>query len=128
MGARLQYGGGAAWSEEGVGGPAMCMADGGGRWSAQCPLSCHATRQGRGCGLLWADRHWLGSENNIFFQKLFNIFELIQSKGDVAMIQNFQIKYCFKYFEIRNNFPYWNFSKFRLEFELKTREGSRCLI
>jgi hypothetical protein len=77
MGARLQNGGGAAWSEEGVGGPAMCMADGGGRWSAQCPLSYHATRQGRG---VWAAvgrpvLAWLGEQ--YIFQKLFNIFVLI---------------------------------------------------
>jgi hypothetical protein len=41
----------------------------------------------------------------------------------------FKIKYGLEYFKIRNNFPYWIFSsKFGLEFELKIRECSRCLI
>jgi hypothetical protein len=43
------------------------------------------------------------------------------------MIKNFQIKYGYEGIKIRNNFAYWNFSKFGIEFELKFREGSRCL-
>jgi hypothetical protein len=37
--------------------------------------------------------------------------------------QNFQIKYGLVGNEIRNNIPNWNFSKFRIEFELKTQES-----
>jgi hypothetical protein len=36
----------------------------------------------------------------------------------------FEIKYGWKEFEIRINFPYMNFSKFQKEFELKFRENS----
>jgi hypothetical protein len=37
--------------------------------------------------------------------------------------QKFQIKYGFVGNEIRNNFPNWNVSKFRIEFELKIKEA-----
>jgi hypothetical protein len=40
----------------------------------------------------------------------------------------FQIKYGFEDFGIRNNFPYWKFSNFGLEFELKTCEASGVWI
>jgi hypothetical protein len=39
------------------------------------------------------------------------------------LLEKFQIKYGFVGNEIRNNFPYWNFSKFRIEFELKIKEA-----
>jgi hypothetical protein len=35
-----------------------------------------------------------------------------------------EIKYGWKDFEIRNNFPYRIFSRFEIEFELKFRENS----
>jgi hypothetical protein len=38
--------------------------------------------------------------------------------------QKFQIKYGLKELEIRNNFPYRNFSRFEMEFELKIGEAS----
>jgi hypothetical protein len=38
------------------------------------------------------------------------------------MLENFQIKYGFVGNEIRNNVPYWNFSKIGIEFELKSRK------
>jgi hypothetical protein len=38
--------------------------------------------------------------------------------------QKFQIKYGLKELEIRNNFPYRNFSRFKMEFELKIGEAS----
>jgi hypothetical protein len=37
------------------------------------------------------------------------------------------MKYGCEGTKIRNNFTYWNFSKFGMEFELKFRECSRCL-
>jgi hypothetical protein len=40
-------------------------------------------------------------------------------------LENFQIKYGFEGFEVRNNFPYWNFSRFKTNFELKFKEASR---
>jgi hypothetical protein len=36
-----------------------------------------------------------------------------------------QIKSGCEGFEVRNNFPCWNFSRFRIEFELKFKETSR---
>jgi hypothetical protein len=40
-------------------------------------------------------------------------------------LENFQIKYGIEDLEIENNFPYWSFSKFGIEFELKIKETSR---
>jgi hypothetical protein len=39
------------------------------------------------------------------------------------LLEKIQIKYGFVGNEIRNNFPYWNFSKYRIEFELKIKEA-----
>jgi hypothetical protein len=50
---------------------------------------------------------------------------LIQSKDELAQFKKFQIKYGFEGFELRNNFPYWNFSKFGLKFEFKNQGSSR---
>jgi hypothetical protein len=49
--------------------------------------------------------------------------ELIQSKDGPLLLQNFQIKYGFVENEIRNNFLYWNFLKFEIEFELKIKKA-----
>jgi hypothetical protein len=56
-----------------------------------------------------------------------NEHDLIRSKTGFILIKKIQIKYGCDGIKIRNNFPYWNFSKFGIEFELKFREGSRCL-
>jgi hypothetical protein len=40
------------------------------------------------------------------------------------VLQNFEIKYGWKEFEIRINFPYRNVSRFEMEFELKFKEVS----
>jgi hypothetical protein len=53
------------------------------------------------------------------FKKNSNEFELIRSNDRLPVLENFQIKYGIVENEIRNNFPYWNVSKFRIEFELK---------
>jgi hypothetical protein len=37
-------------------------------------------------------------------------------------LESFQVKYGFEGFEVRNNFPYRNFLRFEVEFELKCRE------
>jgi hypothetical protein len=42
------------------------------------------------------------------------------SKGCLTILKKLQIKYEFVGNYIRNNFPYWNFSKFGIEFELKS--------
>jgi hypothetical protein len=47
------------------------------------------------------------------------MFELIQSKDRLSMLENFQIKYGIEGFEERNNFPHGNFSRFRMDLELK---------
>jgi hypothetical protein len=38
------------------------------------------------------------------------------------MLEKLKIKYGWKELEIGNNFPYRNFSRFKMEFELKIRE------
>jgi hypothetical protein len=64
----------------------------------------------------------------IFIQKVFKRTKLIWSKEVLPVLYKFQIKYGFKYFEVRNNFPYWNLSNFEIEFELKIRKASRVCI
>jgi hypothetical protein len=39
------------------------------------------------------------------------------------MLEKTQIKYGFAGNKIRKNFPYWNSSKFRIEFELQIKEA-----
>jgi hypothetical protein len=43
-------------------------------------------------------------------------------------IQTWKIKYGCEGFDLRNNSPYFNFSKFRMDFELKFREASMSWI
>jgi hypothetical protein len=38
------------------------------------------------------------------------------------LLEKLEVKYVWKELEIRNNFPYRNFSRFEKEFELKFRE------
>jgi hypothetical protein len=45
--------------------------------------------------------------------------------GGLPKLKQFQIKYGFEGYEIRNNFSYRKVSKFRMEFELKIRDGFR---
>jgi hypothetical protein len=42
--------------------------------------------------------------------------------------EKFQIKYEFVENGIRNNFPFWNLSKFRIEIELKIKDALRFKI
>jgi hypothetical protein len=44
---------------------------------------------------------------------------LTQSKDGLLGLKKFQIKYGFEGFEMRNNLPYRNFSRFRMASELK---------
>jgi hypothetical protein len=41
---------------------------------------------------------------------------------DPPRIEKIPVKYGWKEIEIKNNFPYRNFSRFQIEFELKFRE------
>jgi hypothetical protein len=50
---------------------------------------------------------------------------LIRSKQDLPKLENFEIKYGLKEFEIRNNFSYRDILGFEMDFELKFREISR---
>jgi hypothetical protein len=59
--------------------------------------------------------------NSIKFEIIQIRQNLIQTKTDTPVLQKFGIKYVWKLFEIRNNFPYSNFSRFEMEFELKFR-------
>jgi hypothetical protein len=42
------------------------------------------------------------------------------------MLKKFEIKYCFKSLEERNNFLHKNFSIFEMEFELKFGDVNVC--
>jgi hypothetical protein len=81
----------------------------------------------------WEERRWcMGSahkNSNLFdlFKEISERSDLIRLKDRLSKLKNFQIKYGCEDIKIRNNFPYWNFLKFSIEFELKFREGSRCL-
>jgi hypothetical protein len=44
---------------------------------------------------------------------------------DLSELEKIELKYGCEEFEIRNNFPYMNFSRIEMEFELKIREPSR---
>jgi hypothetical protein len=44
------------------------------------------------------------------------------------LLQKFEIKYGSEGLDERNNFPYWNFSRFEMEFESKFREASMSWI
>jgi hypothetical protein len=43
-------------------------------------------------------------------------------KRYIPALKKFEIKYGWKEFELRINFPYRNFSRFEMEFEVKFRE------
>jgi hypothetical protein len=47
----------------------------------------------------------------------------IRSKLDFPGLEKFEMKYGFEGFDVWNNFPYRNFLKFKLDFELKFREA-----
>jgi hypothetical protein len=94
---------------------------------------CAAVGRSRGSrrGGGWNDVAWAGcfeparSNSGVFhlFKNFLNDFELIRFKDGLPVLKIFQIKYGCELFEIRNNFSYMNFSKFRIEFELKIEEA-----
>jgi hypothetical protein len=48
---------------------------------------------------------------------IFQIYSnLIRSQQDLPELENFEIKYGWKEFEIRNNFPCRNFLRFQMDF------------
>jgi hypothetical protein len=57
--------------------------------------------------------------NDFKFSSNFDSF-----KRYLTVLKKFQIKYGWKEIEIRNNFPYRNFSRFEMEFELKNQRTS----
>jgi hypothetical protein len=81
-------------------------------------------------GPAWGEGGQVGPKRNSIrfdlFKKISNGFELIRFKYGLNVLERFQIKYGIVGDEIRNNFPYWNFSEFGLEFESKIVECSRC--
>jgi hypothetical protein len=76
---------------------------------------------GHATGPSWANPKEIVPDPN-YSKNFSNGFELIQSKDSLPVFGKFQIKYVFVENEIRSNFPYWNFSKFLIEFELKIKE------
>jgi hypothetical protein len=117
---------------QGGSGQQWCGRDGGGRWSSGTLVR----EQGR--GRLAVGREGMtggpgpGKEKkekeNRFNSNLKLIFQiysnLIRSQQDLPGLENFEIKYSWKEFEIRNNFPYRNFVRFLMDFEQKFREAS----
>jgi hypothetical protein len=69
-------------------------------------------------------RAWMNSVDCELFKWISNEFDLIWLKGGPTWPQKLQIKYGWKYLEIRNNFTYRIFSIFEMEFELKFKEIS----
>jgi hypothetical protein len=53
-----------------------------------------------------------------------NSFKFDCFKQDLLRLQKFETKYGWKVFEIRNNFNYRDFLRFKMDFELKFREAS----
>jgi hypothetical protein len=79
----------------------------------------------RGRGTAWEEKKQAEPKKNNFFlfiQKSFERVEWIRSKGILPDLDKFLIKYRLEAFETRNNFHHWNFSKFRIGFELKIKE------
>jgi hypothetical protein len=68
--------------------------------------------------LVWAGPTWI-VYLSIYLKNYSNRFEMIWSKDRLPVLEKMQIKYGLVENEIRNNSPYWNFSKFEIEFELK---------
>jgi hypothetical protein len=60
----------------------------------------------------------------IKFEIFQNCQKSIQTKTDPPVPQKFELKYCCREFEVRNNFPYKCFLRFEMDFELKFREVS----
>jgi hypothetical protein len=60
----------------------------------------------------------------IKFEIFQNRLNSIQTKTDPPMPQKFELKYGWRAFEVRNNFPYKGFIRFEMDFELKIREFS----
>jgi hypothetical protein len=71
----------------------------------------------------WAEPKWIIETKLFIYSQIFRRLYLVWSKAVLPEIQKFKIKYVFVDFEIRNTFPYWNFSKFGLGFELKFKES-----
>jgi hypothetical protein len=62
------------------------------------------------------------TESNLFQMNSNLPQNLTGKKGAFPCSKKIQIKCVWKGIEIRNNFPYKNFSRFKMEFELKFRE------
>jgi hypothetical protein len=93
-----------------VAAPTRVGDEGGGVWLGWPQLGrCHGPAQ---------------RNSNILFYS--NSFLTIFSKVGLPELKKIQSKYGIVKNKTRNNFPYCNFSKFGLEFELKITKGSRC--
>jgi hypothetical protein len=58
------------------------------------------------------------------YLKISNGFKWICLNDGLPLLHKLQTKYGFVDNKRRNNFPYRNFSRFKMEFELKFREAS----
>jgi hypothetical protein len=65
-----------------------------------------------------------GSNQFKYFQIQLNRAQTDLFQIGLSQLKKFEIKYVWKVFEIRNNFPYNDFLKFEMNFELKLREAS----
>jgi hypothetical protein len=84
-----------------------------------------ATRPARGVGPT-CQRRKEGREWQVGLAAIQIKFEIIQIRSNLVQIktslpelENFKIKYCCEVFDKKNNFPYSNLLRFRMDFELK---------
>jgi hypothetical protein len=66
--------------------------------------------------------------NQIYFKRIQICPKIWSIKQVLSLLQKFQIKYGWKEIEIGDNFTYRNFSRFKIEFELKFKEISMSWI
>jgi hypothetical protein len=72
---------------------------------------------------LWS-RPKINSTNFLYSNRFLTDLNLNRPIGGLIKLKKFHIKYGFEVFEIRENFPYRNFSRFKKDFELKFEEAS----
>jgi hypothetical protein len=85
-----------------------------------------AWRAGRRGADKWGQQHSAPNSvfklNQVYFKQIQICPNFDRYKRCVTVLKKLEIKYGWKDLEIRNNFPYRNFSRFEKEFELKFRE------
>jgi hypothetical protein len=78
---------------------------------------------------------WVGERTNVWACPYLTYFKIIQTHSNLVQrkisllgFDKFKIKYGYEGFYLRNIFPYRNFSRFEMVFELKIKEASSIWI